>query len=65
MAANDGFIMAVGPDGKKRRVPPHYLEAPFNFKLPPSKRAKEPATTTATTTVHEPAQPGNKKEASE
>lgn len=63
--ADDGFVTAVGPDGKKRRVPKHYLENPaFGFKLPPSTRVKEPATP-AKARVTEPAKPENTKEASE
>jgi hypothetical protein len=61
MAESD-FVMAVGPNKKKRLVPKHYLDNPkFDYKLPPSARAKEPATP-ATTIVHEPAEPENKKE---
>lgn len=61
--ADDGFVTAVGPDGKKRRVPQHYLENPkFGYKLPPSQQVREPANP-ATTTVTEPATPGTKKEA--
>jgi len=53
MAEND-FIMAVGPDGEKRRVPEHYLDNPaFGFKLPPSARVQEPAE--APVAVREPA----------
>ena len=64
--ADDGFVTAVGPDGKKRRVPKHYLENPaFGFKLPPSTRVKEPATTPAKARATEPAKPENDKEASE
>ncbi len=56
MAEND-FIMAVGPDGKKRRVPQHYLDNPaFGFKLPPSARVTEPAETSDTVVVREPAE---------
>jgi len=57
MAESD-FVLAVGPDGKKRRVPKHYLENPkFGFKLPPSTRAKaqEPAKPGTATVVREPA----------
>lgn len=62
MADND-FVLAVGPDGKKRRVPRHYLDNPaFGFKLPPSSRVREPATP-ATTKVTEPAKPEKSKEA--
>lgn len=61
--ADDGFVTAVGPDGKKRRVPKHYLDNPaFGFKLPPSARVKEPATP-AKARVTEPAKPENEKEA--
>lgn len=63
--ADDGFVLAVGPDGVKRRVPAHYLDNPaFGFKLPPSarERVEEPATP-ATTAVTEPATPETKKEA--
>ena len=61
--ADDGFVTAVGPDKKKRRVPKHYLDNPaFGYKLPPSKQVREPATP-ATTTVTEPATPETKKEA--
>lgn len=64
--ADDQFITAVPPGGgEKRRVPRHYLNEPFNFKLPPSKRqVREPATP-ATAKVTEPATPENDKEASE
>lgn len=62
--ADDGFVTAVGPDGKKRRVPRHYLDNPaFGFELPPSARVKEPATP-ATTRVTEPAKPETPKEVS-
>lgn len=57
MAEND-FVLAVGADGKKRRVPAHYLENPkFGFKLPPSTRAKatEPAKSGTAKRVQEPA----------
>lgn len=61
----DKFVTAVGPDGKKRRVPKHYLENPaFNYKLPPSTRVREPATP-ATVRVTEPARPEKTKEVSE
>lgn len=61
--AESEFVMAVGPTGKKRRVPRHYLDNPtFGYKLPPSARAQEPATP-ATTTVQEPAQPETTEEA--
>lgn len=65
MAEND-FVMAVPKGGgPKRLVPKHYLENPeLGYKLPPSSKAKEPATP-ATTTVKEPAAPENPKEASE
>lgn len=62
--ADDGFVTAVGPDGKKRRVPKHYLDNPaFGFKLPPSTRVKEPATP-AKARVTEPAKPETAKEVS-
>lgn len=63
--AKDDFVTAVPPSGgAKRRVPKHYLNEPFNFKLPPSKRqAREPATP-ATAKVTEPATPENDEEAS-
>jgi hypothetical protein len=56
--ADDGFVLAVPPNGgTKRRVPRHYLQAPFNFKLPPSSRkVREPATP-AKAKVTEPAKP--------
>jgi hypothetical protein len=63
--ADDGFVTAVGPDGKKRRVPKHYLDNPaFGYRLPPSTRVREPATP-ATVRVTEPARPEKKKEVSE
>lgn len=63
--ADDGFITATPPNGgKKRRVPLHYLDEPFNFKLPPSKKVREPATP-AKARVTEPATPENTEEASE
>lgn len=44
MAINDGFVTAVGPDGKKRRVPVHYLDHPrFGYRLPPSQKAQKSA----------------------
>lgn len=62
--ADDGFVTAVGPDGKKRRVPKHYLDNPaFGFKLPPSTRVNEPATP-AKARVTEPAKPETAKEVS-
>jgi hypothetical protein len=63
--ADDGFITATPPNGgQKRRVPVHYLDEPFNFKLPPSTRqVREPATP-ATARVTEPAKPETPKEAS-
>ena len=62
MSVDDGFVTAVGPDGKKRRVPKHYLDHPrFGYKLPASARAQEPATP-ANTTVTEPAKRANQKE---
>ena len=56
--AEPKFVTAVPPNGgEKRRVPVHYLDEPFNFKLPPSKRqAREPATP-AKAKVTEPAKP--------
>ncbi|MCW2132886.1 hypothetical protein [Arthrobacter sp. VKM Ac-2550] len=63
MPADDGFVTAVGPDGKKRRVPKHYLENPKfskDFKLPPSHRRVR--ATPATIRVTEPAQPENPQE---
>jgi len=63
--AKDGFVTAVGPDGKKRRVPEHYLDNPaFGYRLPPSTRVREPATP-ATVRVTEPARPEKTKEVSE
>lgn len=60
--ANDGFVLAVGPGGKKRRVPKHYIDNPrFGYKLPASARAQEPATP-ATNTITEPAKRGTQKE---
>lgn len=63
--ADDGFVTAAPPNGgEKRRVPKHYLDEPFNFKLPPSARkVREPATP-ATVKVTEPAKPETPKEAS-
>lgn len=63
--ADDGFVTAVGPDKKKRRVPAHWLDHPnFGYKLPPStKKAQEPATP-AKARVTEPATPENEEEAS-
>lgn len=62
--ADDGFVKAVGPDGKKRRVPKHYLTNPaLGFRLPPSTRVKEPATP-AKARVTEPAKPETAKEVS-
>jgi hypothetical protein len=53
--ADDDFVTAVGPDGKKRRVPSHYLDNPaFGFKLPPSARAQEPAEPGELELVQEP-----------
>lgn len=56
------FVTAVGPDGKKRRVPAHYLDNPaLGYKLPPSTRGK--ATPAASKeTVTEPAKPETSKE---
>ena len=64
--ADDGFITARPPGGgTKRRVPKHYLDEPFNYKLPPStKKVREPATP-AKARVTEPATPENTEEASE
>lgn len=63
--ADDGFVTAVGPDGKKRRVPRHYLNNPaLGFRLPPSTRAQEPATPVHQI-VTEPAKRENHKEVSE
>jgi hypothetical protein len=67
--AEHKFVTAVPPNGgEKRRVPIHYLNEPFNFKLPPSARkgtkVREPATP-ANATVTEPATPENDKEAGE
>lgn len=59
--ANDGFVTAAGPDGKKRRVPKHYLLPPFNYKIPASQQVQEPAAQ-ANTTVTEPAKRANQKE---
>jgi len=64
--ADDGFVTAVPPGGgEKRRVPRHYLNEPFNFKLPPSKRKVWEPAAPATATVTEPARPENEQEASE
>lgn len=61
--ADDGFVTARPPKGgEKRRVPVHYLQEPFNFKLPPSKKTEEKATP-AVTRVQEPAPSDIKKEA--
>ena len=60
--ADDGFVTARPPGGgEKRRVPRHYLLPPFNFKIPASTRAQEPADP-ATTTATEPAKRGTQKE---
>lgn len=57
------FVTAVGRNGKKRRVPVHYLDNPkFGYKLPPSTR-KTATPATKKTTVTEPARPENQKEA--
>lgn len=57
--ANDGFVTARPPKGgEKRRVPVHYLQEPFNFKVPASTKAQG-----ETTLVQEPAKPETKKEA--
>lgn len=67
--ADDKFVTAVGPDGKKRRVPRHYLDNPaLGFKLPPSartQRVREPANSGHNASVSEPATPENEEEASE
>lgn len=43
MPITDGFVTAVGPDGKKRRVPEHYLQNKrLGFRLPPSQRKTQP-----------------------
>lgn len=60
--ADDGFITAVPPNGGgKRRVPKHYLDEPFNFKLPPSTRKVQEPATPATAKVTEPAKPETKE----
>ncbi|WP_275779704.1 hypothetical protein [Paenarthrobacter sp. Y-19] len=60
--ADENFVTAVDTNGKKRRVPRHYLDNPaFGYKLPPSTRAQEPATP-AKARVTEPAKPENTKE---
>lgn len=42
MAVQDGFVTAIGPDGKKRRVPQHYLtNKRLGYKRPPSQRASQ------------------------
>lgn len=57
----DDFVTAVGPDGKKRRVPAHYLDNPkLGYKLPPSSRGR--ANSGRTQTVTEPATPETTKE---
>lgn len=64
--SNNGFVIARPPEGgDKRRVPVHYLQEPFNFKLPPSTKAGDKATPATTTRVTEPAKPETptKKEA--
>lgn len=70
--ADGDFVTAVGPDGKKRLVPKHYLDNPAlgEWKLPPSTRNKqravrEPANSGQNARVTEPAKPENEKEASE
>lgn len=61
--SSDGFVTARPPKGgDKRRVPVHYLQEPFNFKIPPSAKAKDEATP-AITRVTEPAPLETKKEA--
>lgn len=60
--ADDGFVTAYPPGGgEKRRVPRHYLDAPFKFKIPASQQVREPAAPAANT-VTEPAKRGTKKE---
>lgn len=56
--ADNEFVTAVGPDGKKRRVPRHYLDNPAlgAWKLPPSTRGKA-----STAKSPEPASPENKE----
>lgn len=62
MAESD-FVMAVGPDKKKRLVPRHYLDNPkFGYTLPPSKRVREPANPARAIAVSEPAEPDTQKE---
>jgi hypothetical protein len=62
----DKFVTAVDPNGKKRRVPSHYLDNPkFGYTLPPSKRVREPATPANVRLITEPARPENTKEVSE
>ncbi|WP_285240063.1 hypothetical protein [Pseudarthrobacter sp. MEB009] len=63
-APSDGFVTAVPPNGgEKRRVPIHYLDEPFNYRLPPSQRVEEPAQATpATARITEPARPEKTKE---
>lgn len=56
---NDGFVTAVSPGGQKRRVPKHYLDEPFNYKLPPSARGAVTADEAANQT---PAKAGKQKE---
>lgn len=56
--AGEDFVTARPPKGgEKRLVPVHYLQEPFNFKIPPSEKAK------ATTRVTEPGTDTVKKEA--
>lgn len=64
--AEADFITAVDRNGKKRRVPKHYLDNPkFGYKLPPSSRVREPATPATVRHIHEPAVPENEEEVSE
>jgi hypothetical protein len=56
--ARDGFVTARPPGGgEKRRVPLHYLEEPFNWKIPASTTRGKATPATSTTTVTEPARP--------
>lgn len=56
--ADDGFVLAVDPGGRKRRVPKHYLDNPaLGFKLPPSTRVREPRNHVGSI-IQEPAKPG-------
>lgn len=61
--SSDGFVTARPPKGgEKRRVPVHYLQEPFNFKIPPSAKAEGKAAKPVTR-VTEPAKLETKKEA--